>query len=320
MTVERIPAIAPPPEATVKVKLCGNVAEIKYTQNANNTARIRKINKEEYILLSTGEIKKFEHHESRLDDKQSLKNSLTRLKDYINTNCTNLSKCRWLTLTYKEVMQDTDKLYRDFKDFNRKCRKRFGQYEFIVACEYQKRGSLHLHCILIFKADKAPFMKNDIVAELWNNRGFVNIRKISSVTDLGRYIAGYIGDASAEELNGIPAGVRPNQLKVVEVEENGKKTSKAIAKGARLAMLPPHFRLYRISKGIRKPTVKCMSNAHAESMLTEWAQTFQTTYRLTDESRGFNSIVNTCYYNKILGQQERALLEKARLEQEVLQK
>jgi hypothetical protein len=296
MRVERINNIAPPFDVTVALKVCGNVAEIKYNQSGNFKQRIRKLNKESYINLATGEVRNFQHNSNRLDGKRSLKESLMRLKDYINTNVICTKNCRWITLTYKDLMTESERLYTDFKAFNRRCRRRYGHYEYIVAAEYQRRGSLHLHCVLIFP-QTAPYMDNKEVAALWE-RGFVNVRKLSNITDVGRYLAAYLGDATVEELPYLSCNTPQGKMKTVEVKEGGKKVTKAVIKGARLAMMPPGFHLYRVSRGISPPSIEYMSCAQAEERLRDWAQIYQTTYRLTDEERGFASIVSTCYYNR----------------------
>lgn len=312
MIIEKIDNIAPPDNAIVKVKICGNIAEVRYTQRGNQTARIKKIDKNSYVVLSTGEVREFQRGKSRLDDKQSLKESLSRLRDYLNTAVTDIKKARWLTLTYAEQMSDPERLYNDFKAFNRRCRKRYGHYEFIAANEFQKRGSLHIHAVLVF--DKAaPFMDNKTVSDMWQ-QGFVNIRKLKNVSDVGRYIGGYIGDAPIGELGQFPAGVQAGQIKVVDLKKGRKKSSTAVIKGARLSLMPPGFNLYRISRGIKPPTVSLMMNADADYMLRDWALTYQGTYRLADESRGLNSVISTAYYNRLLGLKEKALFEKLKRE------
>jgi len=293
--------------------MSGNIAEVKYTQSANQIPRIKKISRDEYVVLATGEVKKFGRGESRLDDRQSLRESLTRLRDYLNANVTDASKARWVTLTYRELMSDQQRLYDDFKAFNRRCRKKYGHYEYIVAAEYQQRGSLHLHCVFVFDKN-APYMAGDEVASLWQ-QGFAKIRRLTSIDDVGRYITAYIGDAIIDQPEHLTGGVRPDQLKSVEVEENGVKAKKIVAKRARIAMMPSGFNLYRISKGIKPPTVSVMSTEQAEKMLQDWVLTYQAAYKLTDESRDFQSVMCTSYYNKVLGQREKELFNKAKQEQ-----
>ncbi|PBH18287.1 hypothetical protein BGV21_20980, partial [Clostridioides difficile] len=70
--------------------------------------------------------------------------SLRRLRDYLNTNITDVSHCKWITLTYSENMTDTKRLYDDFVKFNKRLKyyinKEFDlTYEYIVSMEPQGR-------------------------------------------------------------------------------------------------------------------------------------------------------------------------------------
>ena len=75
---------------------------------------IRKLNKNTYVDTRTGVICKFKHTTTRMDDIKSIKNSMSNLRDLVNTNVTNAENCLWVTLTYKENMPDNKRLYTDF--------------------------------------------------------------------------------------------------------------------------------------------------------------------------------------------------------------
>ena len=141
-------------------------------------------------------------------------------------------------------------------------------------------------------------MENSTVAELWG-KGFVNIRKLNKVDDVGRYLTAYLGDMSLDELGKLPANLKPDQLKVIETTENGKKKSKAIIKGARMALYPAGMNIYRISRGIQPPIIEKMTNAEAEDKFSDWALTYEATYKISDEARNFKNIVNKRHYNKL---------------------
>ena len=91
---------------------------------------------------------------------------LGRLRDYLNTNITDVSKGRWVTLTYAENMTNTERLYTDFKKFKQKLKRYLKQeFEYIVAMEPQGRGAWHAHIVLIFE-NKAPYIPNDEMARI----------------------------------------------------------------------------------------------------------------------------------------------------------
>lgn len=297
MDVEKLSEdIRPAANTVVTLKDCGgNVGEIIFSSASNRAATILKLDKERYVNLSDGEIRTFQRGDTRQDDTISVKQSLSRLRDYLNTNVSDPKKCRWLTLTYSENMSDPEKLYADFKRFNRKCRKVFGHYEYITAAEPQARGAWHLHCVLIFDK-KAPYMKNETIAEIWGN-GFVNIKALKNIEDIGRYLTAYLGDMSIEEMGKLPKKIKPEMLKIITSKDN--KESKAIIKGARLALYPSGFNIYRISKGIKPPTVERVANEEAEKRFADWAMVYEITYKIEDKTRDFKNIVNKRHYNRL---------------------
>jgi hypothetical protein len=286
----------------VTVKLTGDIITVKYTDKRNSEFPIERINEDYYIVKSegTGEVHKVKHGENRLDDTQGIKASIERLRDYINTNVTNSVNCKWLTLTYAENMTDPERLVADFREFNRRCRARYGRYEYITAAEPQQRGAWHLHCVLIF--DKpAPFIKNSEVREMWR-QGFVNVRKLNDVDNVGAYLTAYLGDMDFHDVasaTGKLPSVKASDLKAVEiVGEDGKKQTKAIIKGARLKLYPKGFHLYRISKGIKKPVETVMCNREAADLVKGYAKIFERSYKIIDNENCFEVTTSRRVYNK----------------------
>lgn len=60
-----------------------------------------------------------------------------------------LTKCmeadRLLTLTYRENMQDREKVRAHFRDFIRRVRKHYPDWKYVAVLEKQDRGALHIH-------------------------------------------------------------------------------------------------------------------------------------------------------------------------------
>ena len=86
---------------------------------------------------------------------------------------------------------------RDFRHFNTRCREIFGHYEYITAAEPQGRGAWHLHCVFIF-AGKAPYMENAVVRDCWK-QGFVTVKRLDDVDNVGAYLTAYLGDMELSE-------------------------------------------------------------------------------------------------------------------------
>lgn len=257
MEIRKIDNLKVEPYSIVRVKEMGNITELMFSDSYFSKCVIQKLSKDTYIDLRDGEVKEFKHIQNRSHDLKSVSKSLGRLRDYLNTNITDVSKCRWVTLTYAENMTDTKRLYEDFKRFNMRLRYHIGHYEYIVAMEPQGRGAWHCHVVMIFD-DKAPYIPNDLMYKVWGN-GYVTVKKLDDVDNVGAYLTAYLGDMEMNEFCNTKEAInlfgKKIDVKEVEIEEDGIVKTKQYIKGARLYMYPPQFNLYRCSRGIKKPIV-----------------------------------------------------------------
>nr|CDL66302.1 unnamed protein product [uncultured bacterium] len=285
--------------AIVRLKECGNVTEIMYSETRSRGGYITKLDKEHYCDNRTGEVFEFKHLENRAQDLSNVAKSLAQGRDLLNTNIIDVSYCRWVTLTYAENMTDPKKLLFDFQNFNKRCRSIYGNYEYITAAEPQSRGAWHLHAVFIFD-HKAPYMENKIVADCWK-QGFVTVKRLDDVDNVGAYLTAYLGDMELSEAQQANIYVNPNkELKTVEYEDdNGNKQSKRYVKGARLRMYPPGFHIFRWSKGIKKPVVSLTSYKQAKEKASSAKLTFSKTVALEDEEKDFKNTLQYEYYNSI---------------------
>lgn len=286
----------------VRLKEMGNITEIMYSEKRNHKIYIKKISDKEYIDLRTGEVKECNKIENRSQNINSIRQSLSRLRDYINTNVYDPKKCKWITLTYKENMTDSKKLYKDFDKFNKRLKYHLNKnnisYEYIVCAEPQGRGAWHLHLLLIFKT-KAPYIANDLLAEIWGN-GFTSTKNLKNVDNVGAYLTAYLGDLDLDEFKNLDLNEKKN-VKIIkgvkEVLVEGE--SKSIIKGGRLYMYPPKFNLYRCSRGIKKPIVSYVKEIIASKKVSEATLTFERTIELFDVRSMFKNIINYRYYNNM---------------------
>lgn len=299
-----------PNHQIVRVKEMGNVTELMFQEKRNSSNVIKKISANEYIDTRTGEVKEFIHIENRSQAVNEVRKSLGRLRDYINTNVTDVERCKWVTLTYKENMTDTKKLYKDFDKFNKRLKyslsKDCYKYEYIVAMEPQGRGAWHAHMLMIFDC-KAPYIDNDFMAKTWSH-GFTSTKKLDkNIDNLGAYLTAYLGDMELEEaVHGVNLsalfdrhGKCRYQSREVEIEEDGKKVPKTIVKGLRMILYPPKFNLYRCSRGIKKPIVSYEREIEAQKKISAGTLTFERTIKLTDSDSDYSNIINYRYYNKV---------------------
>lgn len=290
--LEAVPAIDN--NKQVRLKECGHIIEImSRNHHGHGEPTTIKISADEYIDTRCGEIKQFNHNTSRADDLKSVARSLALGRDMLNANIDDVSRCRWLTLTYAENMTDTKKLYYDFLNFNKRCRQKFGYYEYITAAEPQGRGAWHLHCVLIFD-DKAPYMPNEVVSDLWK-QGFVTVKRLDDVDNVGAYLTAYLGDMELSEAHA--QGITSGEVKTVEYEENGEYKSKRYIKGARLSMYPPKFNIFRYSRGCKKPIVTYTYYSEAMKKACVGAQTFAKGVVIADPDSEFIDTLIYEYYN-----------------------
>ena len=281
----------------IRVKEMGNVIELMHSERKNYEIFIKKISDDEYIDLRTGEVKQCNKIDNRAGNLNSVRQSLGRLRDLLNTNITDVSKCRWVTLTYAENMTDPKRLYEDFKKFNMRMRYKGFKYEYIVCMEPQGRGAWHAHLVMIFD-DKAPYIDNKFMADTWGH-GFTTTKKLEDVDNVGAYLTAYLGDMDMLEFQNL-SEEEQNEMKIFgikEVEVDG--VSKSILKGARLHMYPPKFNLYRASRGIKKPIVSYENEIEAQKKVSAGTLTFEKTIELSDKDSQFNNTINYRHYNLI---------------------
>lgn len=309
MEFEKISPIPPKnPKLSVKVTEMGNVIEVQYMSRRNNKQTIQMLQGgEQYVICSTGEIKDIEHHNTRKDNKKGLYKTFANARAVINANVTDVSRVRWCTLTYAENMTDPKRLYIDFQQFNQRfqyyCKQHgYSKPEYIVMMEPQGRGAWHAHLLYIWQDQKAPYISNQDFRELWGH-GFVRIKKLDNVDNVGAYLTAYLGDMEIDEMDASRAVGK--QCKVVEVEdEHGKKVKKAIVKGARLDLYPANFNMLRCSRGVKRPVEEMMSQEEARKKVSAATKTFETAFKLSDNESEFETVIIREQYNKIRGKNQ----------------
>lgn len=289
------------PNLLVKVTEMGNITEVQYMSRRNNHQTVQMLpGGNELLVCSTGEVKEVEHHASRKDNKKGLYKTFANARAVINANVTDVSKVRWCTLTYAENMTDTKRLYEDFRDFN----KRFQYYckthgyskpEYIVMMEPQGRGAWHAHLLYIWQDQIAPYIPNQDFRDMWGH-GFVRIKKLDNVDNVGAYLTAYLGDMEMSEAT---LSSQHGKCKIVEVDENGCKVKKAIIKGARLELYPANFNMLRCSRGVKRPVVEMMTQVEANKKVLGATKTFESAVRLSDAETNFECVIIREHYNSI---------------------
>ena len=328
---EKIPDYQIFNSAHVTVKRMGNITEISHVSHHNEECPILNLDANLYQIRRTGEIREKTHWENRSQGIKSLLRTFDNLRAIINTNCTEIYKCRWVTLTYRqdngEPMTDSWTLYKDFEHFIKRLRRycekmNFGKPEYICVCEPQWTGAWHFHVILIFP-DKAPFIAcsddtyrmfnmerkkgEKTLEEMWG-KGFVSIRSFKTefgkdIDNVGLYVTAYLADLPLDEaLQCNNLNLSKYELKESRCydEKSQKYVSKRILKGARLHFYPPKFNLYRASRGIKQPTEYETDYFTAKKQVSGQTLTYSADYfiKTGEGDDDFHFVTSTRQYNR----------------------
>ena len=281
--------------AFTKLTKMGNITDLTVSERVNRDPVCRKLTKDLYYLITTGEVKEYDHIQNRAQSGDSLRKTFQHIRELINTNVTDCTHVRWVTLTYRENMMDSKQLYKDFEKFWKRflyfCEKSgYEQPQYISVIEPQGRGAWHVHALFLWET-RAPFIPNATLAELWRH-GFVNIRQPKNCDNLGAYFSGYLADMPEEELMMLGdreqtearamAAAGGNTEAVEKLDADGK--SKKVLKGARMALYPPGINIYRHSRGIKKPTVIDTTYGRAKEALSGSRKTYSRGFEILDEN------------------------------------
>lgn len=295
----------------VKLTDMGNLKEIMCVDKLNLKGfGIKKISKDEYLVIDTGEILEYKKHSSnRSEDKESLRRTFKHIRELINTNFVGAPNELCFTITYKENMMDSKALYKDFDKFMKKLRYKYPDVDYISVVEPQERGAWHCHILLRFNGLKKAYIANKHVAEMWGH-GFVKVKAMrKDIDNLGAYLSAYLGDIELNNDNlselfsngSIKVG---QAIQVKEVEVDGVK--KKFIKGGRLHFYPSGMNIYRASRGIKKPEVSRISYEKAKKIVGAATPTYNTCTLIYDDNGDYlNSIIYEQYNLKRMKNQSK---------------
>lgn len=278
----------------VKVTVMNHIVEVQHMERMNRKNHIKKLDKDRYVDISTGEIKEFEHSETRKDNSNSLKQTFKKLRYLINNNFTGEGNELHITLTYKENMTDTKRLYKDFQYFIDRLRyayKKESTIDYLTVIEPQGRGAWHCHVLMRFNELDKVYIKNKDLRAIWG-QGFVTIKSLKDVDNIGAYLSAYLTDIELTDETLLKAAENQSEVVIRQVEGKEKK----FVKGGRLHMYPPGMNLYRNSKGIVPPDREEMRFGDIKKVVGSAKPHYQKSYHIqTDE---FENTITFIQYNK----------------------
>ena len=267
----------------VTVTIMNHVVEVQYMQKCNRYQTIKKLDKNNYVSLSTGEIKEYSHIENRSQSKKSLYRTFKKLRYLINNNFVGSKNELFVTLTYKENMTCVNRLYDDFRKFIKRLRYKYrdtSSIDYISVVEPQGRGAWHCHVLMRFNDVEKIYIANEEVRSLWGH-GFVRVNRLENIDNIGAYLTAYLTDL---EMEGDFEGDKVKHL-------NGKK----YIKGARLHLYPPGINIYRCSRGIKPPERRKMKFRDIKNIVKDSAPHYTKTYNVQTDD--FENVITYYQYN-----------------------
>lgn len=282
-------------KSDVYVREMNNIVEVVgVRKKSKSLTDIKRINKDEYLILSTGEINEYKKSENRSENIESLKETFKKLRWLINNNFKGGKDEVHLILTYAENMQDTKKLYKDFIIFWKRFKRKYGSdYDYILVPEPQERGSWHWHCLIKSINGKNIYIPSKDLSEVWDH-GFIKIKWLEEVDNIGAYLSGYLcnAEASKDEKDLINKSGDSSRLIIADVDGE----TKAFIKGKRMKLYPPGMNIIRHSKGVKYPEKKQMKMEEVKKIVGACTPNYKKKVIIKNDNEEFiNEIVYLNY-------------------------
>lgn len=128
-----------------------------------------------------------------INREKSLARARQTIRRTVNSNM--LKNSKFVTLTFAENITDLQKANYEFEKFIKRLKYKIGfSIKYLVVPEFQKRGSIHYHCLMF----NLPYIANNDLKTIWQN-GFVKINKIDNVDNVGAYVCKYLQKANCDD-------------------------------------------------------------------------------------------------------------------------
>lgn len=251
--------------AQIKIAPCGDLLVMKGVKSYSNEPKIKRLNKDAYLVLSTGEVRYYKQNEKGISNISRFKDRFEYLKLLINKNFQGRENERFVTLTYYEPEFNAKKAADDFNLFKRRFLRKYPHCEFIRVIEPHERVGWHFHILFKDMVNENLPLTDDEMRKLWKY-GEVDIKIITNPYGLSLYF-------------------------YPSFSKDGKGKPKA--KYNRLKCYPKGFNVFSKSRGIEKPEWIVVT----PEQLSEIAKAYNLTYSalydiiLTDEE-GFKKLIN----------------------------
>ncbi|HFI0935869.1 TPA: replicative protein [Streptococcus suis] len=272
-----------PPDDFVTVTLMNDIYEIQYLQKSNRYNNILKIDSDRYVVKSTGELKYYEHTETRSQSINSIKQTMKKLRYLINANFSGQTNELWSTLTFRDsnIAKQPQEIYKEFNKFIKRLKYKYKEkLDYIAILEPHGINSsvisdwhgFHLH-LLLKSSSSSLYIPYQEFEEIWG-LGMCRIERLKNIDNIGAYLSAYLTNAELSDTDSM---------------------EKKYIKGSRLWLYPKGVRIYRKSKGIQYPKRIKMPYQSARDMIGIEPH-YTKTYKI--ENDNFENIVIFEQFNK----------------------
>lgn len=243
----------------VKVIKYKNDVEINDIKIKSNPFKnMKRINKREYELRDTGEVRKYKLNTTK--DVKLLKRSMKNLRMLLRNNFTGEKNELFITLTTNREIRNIKEIKGKTKDFFEKLKKEYDDLKYIAVFERnENETSFHVHMVVKAINHKNLYIPNSHIEELWGE-GFT---KTSRIIDKVNY----------NEINETSKfGYRDSIVENFGIDRVINYLTKIESKGD----FKTGERMYLRSQNVRKPTIYIESYNDALRQMGN-------RYRLTNE-------------------------------------
>lgn len=287
----------------VTVTKMGHIVEVQHMQYKNKKAHIQKLDKNRFVVLGTGEVKEFKHSETRADNHNSLRQTFKKMRYLINNNFFGKPNELFVTLTYRGELQTNDhlKVGKDYKNFMARLKRRYGRVEAIRVLEPHESGNYHMHVLMRFEDYESIYIPNEVdratgkainapMYEIWGN-GFVTIKGMNGIDNIGAYLTAYLSDIEITEEN------ITDVIGFGEVVEFKEVEGKKYVKGGRLKFYKPGVKIFYPSRGLKQPERQHMDYKEIKKIVGAATPNYQVSFDISDENSAFQNKVSYEQYN-----------------------
>lgn len=163
----------------------GKYSEIKYIShlNNNNSSSIKKLNKYEYIVVDTGEIKQY-----NLDKPTSKSDVNRKLKKYENlvlANFTGGASELFVTLNCENDITDIADIKQMYNNFLDNIKKDYKDLDYIALFQQNSNWCWHIHLFIKNNQHKRLYIEREKLIKYWGNKNVYVMPNINTFQTLG---------------------------------------------------------------------------------------------------------------------------------------